>query len=165
MLFVNWRSVEFIALSSALAIAPVVFMWLVNRRVPQLWARIIAAMIGTPVLLLGLGLTAMFIFFSGLSDYSQPTQSPDGRHVARAEYWGGFGTQGGTEIKIYSLKGLLSSVVYSGDDGSVQPDAIRWLDNRTLVILYAPDSIHTCRSTSSVQVHCLPEAKPLTTNQ
>ncbi|HTV08579.1 MAG TPA: hypothetical protein VMD97_06015 [Candidatus Aquilonibacter sp.] len=161
MLFVNWRSVALIALASALAIAPVIFMWLVSRKVPQLWARILAAMIGTPLFLFGSGLAVMFIFFSlpSLSNFSQPARSPDGKYVVRAEYWGGFGSSGGTDIRIYSLRGLLSSLVYDGEYGSVPPDGIRWLDNRTLLILYVPDSVHTCQGTRSVKVRCLPETK------
>lgn len=166
MLFINWRSVGFIALALALAIAPVIFMRLVSRRVPQLWARILAAIIGTPLFLFGLGLTIFFVFVSLTSrnEYTRSIPSPDSSRVARIETWAGFfSTDGGADVKIYSLHGLRSGFAYSGSEYSLYTGGVRWINDHTLEVRYDDSDnaeSHTCNDTQNVRVICLPADTP-----
>jgi hypothetical protein len=156
MLYIHWRPIWFIALAVALTLSPVLLMWQAIRK--PLWTRIVVAVIATPIMLAGLGLTILFIFFASIgSEISAPIRSPNGARVARTETWGGPGSSG-TDVVIYSLGGFLSSSVYSGAEESVAN--VRWLDDQTLEIRYSWDYGHTCDSTRTVRVICMPAETP-----
>ena len=153
MIFIHWREFFAIALPRTLTALFVLLMWQAKRK--PLWARILTAIFVTPFTLAALGLSALFIFVAttGSSDNSNPIRSPDGKRAARVETWSGFLNVSDTNVRIYSLHGLLSSSVYGGGEQSVGD--VRWLDNHSLEVRYTYDNGHTCDSTRNVHVICL----------
>ena len=154
MVFINWREPFAIALPLTLTALFVLLMWQARRK--ALWVRILTAIIATPFTLAALGFSALFIFTAttGSSDNSNPIRSPDGKRAARVETWSGFLNVSYTNVRIYSLHGLLSSSVYGGGEQSVGD--VRWLDDHTLEVRYATyDNDHTCDNTRNVHVVCL----------
>ena len=155
MIYINWHQVWLIALPLTLAALFALLVW--QTRSKPLWARILVTVFAVPLALVGLVFAVFFFIISITSPTanSGPIRSPDGRFVARAETWSGlFSTDGGTNVKVYSLRGLHSSRVYSGGEQSVED--VRWLDNHTLEVRYIFDEGHTCDSTRSVHILCLP---------
>lgn len=151
MIFLNWH---LLLLPIPLALTPlcVLLMWQARRK--PLWARVLTAALATPLALVGVvfAAVALLVVFTPTIN-SPPICSPDGARVARVETWGNMGTYG-TDVKIYSLHGLVASPVYSGAEQSVDSANVRWLDSHTLVIQYAADGYGTCASTRSVRVLC-----------
>jgi hypothetical protein len=153
MIFINWREFFAIALPLALTALFVLLMWQARRK--PLWTRILTAIIATPFTLAALGLSALSIFIATTAsrDNSNPIRSPDGKRAARVETWSGFLNVSDTNVRIYSLHGLLSSSVYSGGEQTVED--VRWRDNHTLEVRYTYDNGHTCDSTRNIRVICL----------
>ena len=158
MIFINWREFLAIALPLTLTALFVLLMWQARRK--PLRTRILTAIIATPFTLAALGLSALFIFIAttSSSNNSDPIRSPDGKRAARIETWSGFLNVSGTNVRIYSLHGLLSSSVYGGGEQSVEE--VRWLNNHTLEVRYSNDYGHTCDSTRNVHVICLSVETP-----
>jgi hypothetical protein len=157
MIFVDWRPFLLIALSLTLAALCVLLIWQVKRR-PR-WARILVWLTATPLLLSSSALTVFFIWIvlSQRQTVSQPIYSPNGKLAARVETWEGlFAGDDGTNVKVYSLHGLSSAWAYGGDEYSVEPGNIRWLDDHTLELRYTYDDEHTCDSPREIHVICLP---------
>lgn len=139
----------------------VLLIWQAQSR-PQ-WIRVFVWFAATPLLLAGCVSACFFIWVASFyrQTVSQPISSPNGRFAARVETWEGFfATDGGTNVKIYSLHGLGSAWAYGGDEYSVEPGNVRWVDDRTLEVRYSYDDEHTCKSTRDIRVICLPIGTP-----
>lgn len=160
MLFIDWRQFWLITLPVTVAVLCVFLIWQTRSR--DRWLRMLTVLAALPIMLLGLGLTLLFVLPSlrGLNQYSTSIPSPNGNRVARIETWEGLlAGQGGTNVKVYSLHGLSSRWAFGGSEQD--PDAVtaRWLDDHTLEIRYndvGNSDIHVCNSTHSVRVICLP---------
>lgn len=164
MLFMDWRQISFIAPPVALVFLFVFLMW--QARHKPLWARILVATIATPLALVSLGYAVLFTVVStwNLDTKSEPICSPGGHLVARIETWEGFfSTDGGTNVRVYSLRGLRSGSAYSGSEYSLYTGGVRWIDDHTLEVRYdnsGDAESHTCENTQSVRVICLPSDTP-----
>lgn len=158
---VDWRQFWLIVLPLTIAVLCVL---LISQATPKpLWVRILIVFTAVPLLLVTSAVTA-FLLWMTLSHpqvVSQPIHSPDGKLAARVETWEGFfAPDAGTNVKIYSLHGLHSAWPYSGGEGSVAPENVRWIDDHTLEIRYTYDHDHTCDSTQQIRVVCLPLNAP-----
>jgi len=157
MIFIDWHRLCLIALPLALAGLCVLLMWQARRK--PLWARILVATLATLLAVASAGpaifLTAIAMATRQMA--SMPIYSPNRNLAARVETWEGIlATDNGTNVKIYSLHGFRSAFAYGGDEQSVAPENVRWIDDHTLEVRYSYEDEHTCDSTPEIRVICLP---------
>jgi hypothetical protein len=153
MLFVEWWLVREICVGLLLVAVPAFTYWFVrNKRGPfRITVRIFSALVAVCGVLGWL----VFLLFPWPHFYSVPVYSPNRRMAARIDDYnaGGFGGAYNS-VELFTLLGLKSEVVYSGEWDSVGPNDLRWKSDAELEILYKGPTCE-CKSTRRVLVRCI----------
>jgi hypothetical protein len=155
MLFVDWRQVGMVL--SLLSIISLAVAVCVLARRSKLLVKIVVAIIATPTALAALGMLLMLVLFIRVdwNHHSEPSYSPDGKAVARIEYWGGFGNTGGSYVVLRSAHGLWTRRVFDSIE-DIPVESLVWKSDKELWIYYSPDANDSrCISTSSIYVRCV----------
>ena len=152
MLFVEWWFVGRICLGLLIVAVSIFSFWLVRtkRGLVRIPIRIVSGFVAVCDVLGWL----IILAFPTPRVYSIPVYSPNRKMAVRIDDYNASGFGGAYNcLALFTLYGLKSDVVYSGEWSSIRTADLRWRSDSELEILYdRPDC--ACKSTHQVSVRC-----------
>jgi len=157
MFFIEWWMVQRIVIGVSIMLLGIAVSWYIRRR--RIVWRILVRLVSLPVAALGGLLALLTITASGCQSYSEPIYSPDHLRAVRVRVSDLGATGGGTNVEVYSLHGLRSDLVFSGNWRTVDSWNVHWIGNDELQITHYDPAPGYCRDAGSIRVKCVYDDK------